>query len=214
MILFSILVSLVTAGILYLFFEPKFSASAQMIAQSRPSEAVSISEVNANILMINTYKDLVEGTSVLKKVQKNLPDNYKISVEELYGAISVETRQNSQVFDIRVVANTAEKATIIANETANVFKNNIDSFMSSSSVSIVSEARKPVAPDSPNYKLVIVIGAFIGAVLGVLLSLIIDLTSNKISNLSFFVGEDRINVLGVLAITDSRVFIKRKRDLI
>lgn len=214
MILFSILIGLVTSLILYLFFEPKYSTSAQMIAQSRPSEAVSISEVNANILMINTYKDLVEGTSVLKKVQKNLPNNYKVSIEELYNSITVETRQNSQVFDIKVTANTAEKATIIANETADIFKNNIDIFMPNSSVSIVSEARVPLTPDSPNYKLIIAVGTFLGALLGMLLSLIVDLTSKKISSPSFFVGEDALNVIGVLEMSDSRVFIKKRRTLI
>src|SRR5699024_2772125 len=81
------------------------------------------SEIQGNVMLINTYQDIIKGHSTLNKINENLGKTY--SIEALKNSINVSQSSNSQAFNITVTRETAEEAQIILNELINVFEETI-----------------------------------------------------------------------------------------
>ena len=60
----------VAGGLTFFVITPKYSSSAELIIQSKNNDAESgvKPDVTTNVLMINTYKDMIKGKTILQKV--------------------------------------------------------------------------------------------------------------------------------------------------
>lgn len=67
------------------------------------SDTANVNDVNTNLQMINTYKDMIVSDLVLNEVKDRLEteDNVKMTAGQIKDAISVNQSQNSQMFSIR-----------------------------------------------------------------------------------------------------------------
>ena len=103
---------------------PKYSSQAQLIVTLPQTETTNANDVNTNLQMINTYKELVTGDLVINEVKNQLESEYGIdkSVDELKEAIEVTQSQNSLMFSIKATDISSVYAANIANTTALVFK--------------------------------------------------------------------------------------------
>lgn len=103
LIFLTTIIGVLAAGFVTFFIiTPKYSSEAQLIVTLTQSDTASVNanDVNANLLMLNTYKDLIKGNAVLTAVKERAASekNFKGSVEELNGMISVSQSENSQMF--------------------------------------------------------------------------------------------------------------------
>lgn len=116
--------------------KPTYTSSTTLLVndQSKPS-----ADRQSDISLINTYKDLIVSTEVLKPVVQNIDEN--LSVPEVRKMISVTTNVGSQVFSINVKSKDGDQATEIANDVSKEFQNKLSSMMNVKNVSTIDSAQ-------------------------------------------------------------------------
>lgn len=73
----------------FFIFTPKFSSQAQLIVTLPQSSTTNANDVNINLQMINTYKDMIISDLVLTEVKERLEteDHVSMSAEKIKNAI-------------------------------------------------------------------------------------------------------------------------------
>ncbi|MFV0558092.1 MAG: YveK family protein [Enterococcus sp.] len=177
--------------------EPVYSSSAELIVQSNKSDSSSLQDdINGNILLINTYKDMIMGNLVMEKVQNQLQDKYDVNTTELKQDIIVEQTDNSQMFKISATAEDAQKVADIANTTAKVFKDTVKDVVDVAKVTVTSEAEVPADPISPNKKVNLTIGIILGLLIGTTSAFVTYFLDSSIKNNHLVVEELNLPLLG------------------
>lgn len=192
-------------GIATFVIPAKYTATTQILVNQRNSNdnnGQAYNNQQADIQMINTYKDIITNQVILKRASKQLANPsgsqraYALSVAKLKGSLTVSTQTNSQVFSLSAEAGNPTEAKVIANTVAKVFKKQIRSMMNVNNVTIVSEATTPTSQSFPNKKLFALAGAVLGFILSYAYILIRDLTDTTVRNNDFMTNELGLTDLG------------------
>jgi len=189
LIIGAVLGGFVLSAIFTLFIAtPTYESSSQLLV-SRPTEENTIqqSQINANIQLINTYEDIITNPVILDPVIEEL--GLDTTVDQLRERISVSTAEESQVFSVDVTGEDPYLASEIANTTASVFQNNLDSIMNVDNVSIISQAVPEMDPVSPNTVLNLVIGILLGGMIGIGAAFLIEFLDTTVKDESFIEQE-------------------------
>ena len=171
---------------------PEYSAETNLLV-SRPSEsnqAIELGEIETNIQMINTYRDIIQDSVVLDKVREKLGNT--ISEEDLINKMEIFIQSDSQIFGIRVIDTDPQQAALIADTIAAVFKANVESVINIDNVAILSLATIPITPVSPNYFINMTIGAVTGLLLSAGLIVFNFATDKKVQSESFAIDHFRL----------------------
>ncbi|WP_312500018.1 Wzz/FepE/Etk N-terminal domain-containing protein [Enterococcus sp.] len=202
MILVSTLLGIAVAGgVTFFLITPMYSSAAELIVQAKAEENTNLqSDISGNVMLINTYKDMINGVLVIKEVQAQLAEekNYSYSVAQLKDAISVQQSQNSQMFQIVATSDNPVVAADIANTTANVFKEKAGEVLDVTKVTVTSEATIPSSPISPNDKLNLAIGLVIGLMVGVGLAFLLELLDKTVKDEEFVSETLALPVMGAI----------------
>lgn len=189
------------AGLITFFvITPKYSSQAQLIVRLPQNEVTNVNDINANLQMITTYKDLIISDTVMNEVQQRMQSEYgtNISVSELRSSIQVSQSQNSQMFSIIAKGTDSLIVTNIANQTAQVFQENAKDMLSVDKITIISSATVATSPVSPNEKLNLLIGLALGVLGGIGLAFILELFDKTIKDDRFVAEELGFTILGVV----------------
>lgn len=187
------------AGVTFFMLTPIYDSAAQLIVQNKQAEGTNLqNDINGNLMLINTYKDMIKGDIMIDVVQKELQKEYQFtySNSELKDIIEVEQAQNSQMF--RIIANSPEprKAATIANVTAGIFQKKAEDVLEVSKVTITSKGVVPSKAIFPNNKLNLLIGAVVGMMLGVGLAFLIELFDKTVKDDRFIAESLGLPILG------------------
>lgn len=185
----------------FFILTPQFSSQAQLIVTLPQSNTTNANDVNTNLQMINTYKDMIVSDLVLNEVKERLEteDQIVMSAEEIKKAISVNQSQNSQMFSIQAISPNPDTAQQIANTTSNVFQTKAKDVMNVDKISIISEAVADGTPVSPNNKLNIAIGLVLGLIVGVGLSFLFELFDRTVKDEKFISEVLDLPILGTVS---------------
>ncbi|MGO4927792.1 YveK family protein [Fundicoccus sp. Sow4_F4] len=183
---FTILIAIVSGviiAVLAMMFlvTPKYNSEAQLLVNQESSQQnIQVSEIQSNIQMINTYRDIITGHSLLSSVNERLGNRYTIG--ELSDAINVEQGQASQAFKISATMGTAEEAKTVLNELIAIFENTIDEFYGDAGATIFVLSPATYNPNrvSPRLLIFILIGAVIGFAFSVLIIIIVELMDTTV----------------------------------
>lgn len=176
---------------------PTYSVSTELIVQSNRTNTSSLQEeINGNILLINTYTDMIKGNLVMERVRNRLKDKYDISTSELKESILVEQTGSSQMFKITAISDNAQKVTDMANTTAEVFKETAKKIIDVAKITITSEAYVPADPISPNKKINLTIGIIIGLLIGIIRAFVTYFLDSSIKNNNLAIEELNLPLLG------------------
>ncbi|WP_017548145.1 YveK family protein [Salinicoccus carnicancri] len=163
-LLFGALAAFATAFLM----TPQYEANTQiLVSQSQDDDAgVNNQEIQANLQLINTYRDIIKSPTVLDDVVGNL--GLEQTTAALSNQITVNNQDQSQVITVTVTDEMAENAETIANEVATVFQERVAEVMSVDNVSILAPADigDNPSPVSPQPLINIAIGLILGALLG------------------------------------------------
>ena len=154
-------------GLTYTLFlkEPKYKSDVNVIIVNKELQATSLqSDLAANQKLAATYRELVESRRILNQVIDNLQLNYTIG--ELQNMISVENVNQTEIIKITVSSADAKEAKKIADETAEIFQDEVKDIYNLENVSIVDNAVLAKAP----YNINIVKESVIYIALGMVLS--------------------------------------------
>lgn len=165
-----VLIACLATAIFNIYFaKPIYSTSTKLIvnksSDSSNTEKLDLGSLNANIQLINTYKEILKTPAILDKVAADHPE-FNLSAEGINSRISVNSKEQSQVMTISVEDTSHTRAVGIVNAVAQVFKQEIPRIMKVDNVTILSEAKaveNPV-PVSPNVRLNFII-VFIASLL-------------------------------------------------
>ncbi|MGK4179983.1 YveK family protein [Lapidilactobacillus dextrinicus] len=203
LIVISTIVGTVLAAIITFFImTPKYSASVDILVNRKQDNAVTnqLSDQQADVNMINTYKDIITKAVTLDPVRKEVNEKlgYNVSTAELKEMISVTNQQNSQVFSVSVTDTDAARSATVANIIAETFKKQVKKILDVNNVSIIAKATKPKAAVSPRKKLNIAIGLVIGLFFGVGLALLSELTDHNVKDMEYLTDELGLTKLGMV----------------
>lgn len=182
---------------------PKYSSSTDILVNRKmdnPNGQVNDQgQIQADIQMISTYKDIITSPTILNTVSSRLADEgYHISSSEIRNSISISNQQNSQVFTVAVKAKNPQLAAAMANTIADVFKIKVKKIMSVNNVSILSKAVASSSPVSPKVGLNTIIGIVVGLILGLILAFIANGLDRTITDESFITEDLELNDLGII----------------
>lgn len=201
LIIVNMFLGLGVAGILtYFVITPKYSSQAQLIVRLPQNETTNVNDINGNLQMINTYKDLIKSDTVMTEVQQRMKteqDN-DLSVEALKASVSVNQSQNSQMFSIVSKVTDPLVAQNIANQTALVFQEQAKDMLNVDKITIISVATANMNQVSPNNKINLLIGLAIGIMFGVALAFILELFDKTIKDDRFVEEDLGFIILGVV----------------
>lgn len=192
-------------GIATFVIPAKYTATTQILVNQRNSNDNSgqaYDNQQADIQMINTYKDIITNQVILKSASKQLANPsgsqraYALSVAKLKDSLTVTNQTNSQVFSLNAEAGNPAEAKAIANTVAKVFKKQIRSMMNVNNVTIVSEATTPTSQSSPNKKRFALAGLVLGFLISYVYVLIRDLSDTTVRDNDFMTNELGLTNLG------------------
>ena len=153
--------------------QPTYQAETWLMVKTNASEnGDNLSNQQANVQAISTYKDIVSSEKVLLPVQKALKKHQHLTTHfsQLAQQVTVKSNENSQAFQIQVTTSDRNNATVIANLTASsltkvvnrAYHDDIDTISRANTVTQV--APRPVI----NVGLGLVIGALVGLLIGLI----------------------------------------------
>lgn len=200
-ILISMFVGLALAAIVTFFvLTPEYRSQAQLIVTLPQTETTNANDVNTNLQMINTYKELVTGDLVINQVKDQIESEYGIdkSVQELKDSVEVTQSQNSLMFSIRATDTSSVYAANIANTTALVFQENAKDVLNVDKISIISNAEASSSPVSPNNKFNLVVGLVLGILVGVGIAFLLELLDRTVKDNKFVTETLGFTILGTV----------------
>lgn len=207
MIVVATIIGLAIAGVATKFFmTPKYEASVDILVNRKTNDnnINQLSDQQADVNMINTYKDIITKSVTLKPVRSQLKEElgYSISEKNLSEKISVTNQQNSQVFSVNVKDSDAARAATTANMIAKTFKQQVKKILDVNNVTIIAKASKPKDPVSPRLKINLVIGVILGLLIGVGFALIREITDHNVRDMEFLTDGLDLTRLGIIGHVD------------
>ncbi|MCL6604708.1 MAG: lipopolysaccharide biosynthesis protein [Paenibacillus sp.] len=170
------------AGVYSLYIKkPVYEASTKIIVNQTPTQStvaqLDLNQINTNIQLINTYKEIIKTPAILDVVTKDYP-KFNITTEELMKKVNVSSVNNTQVMTLVVRDNSYSRAAEIVNAISLVFKQEIPSLFNVQNVSILNEAKvnPPVAPGpvEPNVVLNLAIAFIVSLMIGLGISFLLE----------------------------------------
>lgn len=168
----------------YFFTNSIYQANSKIIVnqtkESNGNGKLSINEVNLNIQLVNTYKEIIKTNAVMDRVAKKHPE-LGLTAEQLIGRIQVGTINDSQVMTLSVQDNSYDNAIKTVNAVASVFKETIPTIMSVDNVEILSEAK--IAYDvSQSPITLILVGFIVSLMLSVGVTFLLEYLDDTVKN--------------------------------
>lgn len=180
------LIGLIIASVFTFFIAiPQYNATTQILVNrtTNQTEGIQLNDINMNVQMINTYKDIIKGPVILDQVSQGLETT--LTASQLASKIEIATQDDSQVFSIIVTDEDPFQAAKIANEVALTFQDEIGNIMQVENVTVISEAEPSENPISPNSTLNLIIGLLVGLLIGIGTALFIEFMDKSIQDERF-----------------------------
>lgn len=164
------------ASISYYAITPIYESQTQLLVNQKSSaeQVYSLQSTETDLRLINTYQVIITSPVILNPVLESL--DLDLTAGQLAQKISVFSKTDSKVVNIRVEDSIPARAVDISNTVAEVFKEHIPNLMSIDNVSILSAAKlvENPSPVKPDKLLNSAIGAVVGLMLGIGLTFLME----------------------------------------
>ena len=159
--LFAVLGALLAGIYTSAFTTPKYKATATIYVLSNKDSVINMSDLQIGSALTNDYAKLFEIWEVHEAVISTLSLPYSYS--QIEGMVSVSNDSNTRMLDITVTGTDPQEVADIANTYAEVVSEFISEKMSADKPSIMSTARVPSGPFTPNKTKNVFMGIILGA---------------------------------------------------
>lgn len=196
-----------------LFVDRQYESEAQLLVNQSSGQdtAIQYNEVQTNVNLVNTYKDIIRGNAVLEAVNDNLSNVFTIG--ELRDSITVEQSPNSQAFYIRAVMGSPTDAQNVVNNVITEFENTLREFYGDevSSIYLVSAATYNPIQVSPSIIIYALIGGILGFIIIAGISLVQELMDTRVKSAEDLTNMGMIRLAEINELTDAQVKKNRFR---
>jgi len=138
--------------------------SETSIVLANQNTDITVNDVSLNKNLLPTYREIIKSRSILDKVIENL--SLDLTVEELNKKINVETESDAEIIVVSVKDEDSKVAQAIANEIANIFKEEITNYYPIENVTILDSAVEAEEPYNINILKQYLIGLGLGFIVG------------------------------------------------
>lgn len=178
----------VTTGVISFFvMDPVYEASTKLIvnrsAEQTNANAIDLNEVNLNLRLIDTYKEIIKTTAITDIVAERYPE-FELSPEAIANKVKVSSVNNTQVMTLKVQDASYERAANIVNAVSLVFQEEIAKIFKVDNVSILNDAKlSPIpAPVKPDKKLNIAISIVVALMFSIGLAFLLEYLDDTIKS--------------------------------
>ncbi|AJY73979.1 YveK family protein [Paenibacillus beijingensis] len=185
-----------TAVKTYYFTTPVYKADTKLIVNQQSTvangaEAINYNDIQTNIKLINSYKEIIKSAAIMDKVAQIYPD-LKLSSDELSSRVSVSSASDSQVMNLSFRSTSYTQAAKAVNAIAKVFKDQIPLIMKVDNVAILNTAKIDNVPGPINSSpsLNMMIAFIVSLMIAIGLSFLLDYLDDTIKG-----EQDIANVL-------------------
>ena len=203
----------------FLYTEDVYRANAKLIVSQsfdiEGTQVMNVSLIQSNIMLINSYIEIIHSSAILNKVVEKYPD-LQATPGEINSKISVSNANDSQVMNLTVVDSSYRRAAEIANAVAVVFKENIPAIMHVDNVTILSEADTAAnaSPVNSNPVLMVIISFIVSLMLAVGLVFLLDYLDDTVKTEADVVQTLGLPMLSYISkINKSEMKIRRSRGI-
>lgn len=191
------------------YIQPVYEASVKLIVtKSQDLQGMQIIDngsIDANIKLINTYKEIIKTTAIMDKVVSKYPD-LGLDANELIETVNVNSTNESQLMTISVQDFSYARAAQIVNATGEVFRNQIPLLMKIDNVTVLNEANPDLNPDpiKPNPKMNIIIGFVVSLMLAMGLVIMMEYLDDSIKSEDDIKTYFGLPTLGMISMVKSK----------
>ncbi|MCI1987171.1 MAG: Wzz/FepE/Etk N-terminal domain-containing protein [Lactobacillus sp.] len=203
-IILSVAGLMTAAGVTFFVMTPKYNSSALILInqKSGTDAAQQYNQVQTDLQMINTYKDIITQPVILDQAAKDLhkAGQFSGTANDLANVLTISNNENSQVVKVTAEATSPYVARDIANAVTHVFQSKITKIMANAkNVSIISGAKLNRSKVSPRSLINLVVGLLAGLVIGILLAFIRELLDTTVKAPEFITDTLNLPLLGTIS---------------
>ncbi len=186
---------------------PLYEATTTLVLTKTTGDQTTINQndITVNQKLVYTYSELVKSEKILSTVIKNLELDY--TTNELAKEITVQTVDNTEILKIIVRDKDREESSIIANETAKVFKNEINTVYEINNISIIDTAKVPKDVCNNTTTRDTILGTLLGMFIVIVIILIIFYFDDTIKYSENLEEDIKLPIIG-------KIMLERKKDRI
>lgn len=181
-----------------------------LVNQTESDGQLTQNNVRTNIEVIGTYTNIIESSRILAPVAEHSEIDYTVS--ELKNMMSVTAPNNSQVMSVTIEADDPYIATLIVNEIAEVFVEDLPTiYTGAENVNILTAAEvgENPSPSSPNTILNIAIAFVVGLMGAVGLAFLFEYLDTTIKTEKDIENILNLPVLGAVSTMDGMESAKK-----
>lgn len=209
-ILITVAAIAVSGVVSYFVLTPVYEASAQILVnqkQSNDQQDYNQGQVRANQDLVNTYSVIVKSPTILDKVINKL--NLDQTTKQLSEKLTVNSEEDSQVFNVAIDNEDPAKATTIVNTIAEVFQKQVPKIMDVDNASILSKADlgSDPAPVKPRPTLNMAIAFVVGLMVSIGIAFLLEYLDNTVKTEEDIEKQLGLPVLG--AVTEMNGNVKQ-----
>lgn len=157
----------ISLAISFFLMAPKYQASTQVLVnQKKTNKDFMAQEVQSNIQLVNTYKEIIQSPRIREAVAKK---SKEYSSNEINSMLDVTNEADSQIININVTSKSKKDSEKIANLVAKTVEKQMPKIMDVNNVSILSTADDTAKKVSPKP----ISNTLIALILGLLVALVI-----------------------------------------
>ena len=177
--LVSILTMVITFLVTFFCITPKYEASAMFYVNNssinvgEATVSLSSSDITASKSLVDTYIVILDTWETQMAVIDYAGLN--LSCSQFADMVSYSSVNETEVFRVTITSEIPADAEKLANAVAYILPKRIDSIVEGTSAQIVSSARTPSRPSSPNYVTNSVVGFLLGFLLSVGFIVVVEL---------------------------------------
>lgn len=144
------------------------------------SSIVDYEGILTNSKMIKTYKQIIKSRKIVNKVIDNL--KLDITYDKLIDMMTISAVSDTEMLSINIKSEYYQQATIIANELANVFIDQMKIDMGIENIVVIDPAIDNLTPVEPNMMKLSLLGLLAGIMFGCAFAFILETMDNKVKN--------------------------------
>ena len=181
----------VVIGIIYTigFVTPVYTSTTTLVlagqtsdntATNTTSDTITSTDLTLNSKLVGTYSELVTSDKVVRQVISNL--GIDVNIKKKKKNISVTSVEDTELIEISVTNENPTYAMQIANETVELFKEQVAEIYNINNVHVVDAAEEEKVPSNVNHTKDVILFAFIGIVVAVIYVLIANMLDTTIKS--------------------------------
>ena len=197
-ILLTIALAASVTALSYFLITPKYEAQATVIVGKNKSDTTSDTLQYNDVLMsqrlVDTYTVIMESQSIREQIVDDLDLN--VTSEDLKDMISINPVKDTEIIQVTVKDTIPERAMDIANQSLEIFEQEIQSIMQLDNVQVLDSARMPETPVEPRFIRNGILAGMIGLMLGVAIAVLAELTDSTIKDEEDIKSMTNIPIIG------------------